>query len=148
MQRVADCIQAALRHQAAHVADAERVAAMAVAIWGNVDRALSPIIGKGGVTALFRRSVFLTLRAYPRLASVTAGDSRLDGVARLQTALSAQTGIVAATANCALLQAFCDLLSGLIGSALAEHLLQSAWDLLQSAWDTPSGGLTDPEHPP
>jgi hypothetical protein len=141
MHRVADRFQAALRERAAQGADAARIAEMAVATWRNVDIALSPIIGNGGVTALYRRSVYLTVRAYPWMAEVTVGDRPLDGLDTLQTALSRQTGVVAAAANCALLQTFCDLLSGLIGAQLTEHLLQSAWG-------TPSGGPSDQEHAP
>lgn len=137
---VADRFKAALRQQARQGVDAVRIAETAVSTWRNVDRALSPIIGKGGVTALYRRSVFLTVRAYPWIATVTVTDRpRHDWLDTLQTALSQQSESVAAAANCALLQTFCDLLSALIGAPLTEHLLQSAWD-------ASSGDLTDQEH--
>ena len=143
MQRDASYFQTTLRHQAAQGAEAARIAEMAIAAWRNVDTALSPIIGTGGVTALYRRSVFLTVRTYPWMATATenGGSLRLDGLDSLQSALAEQTGVIAAAANCALLQTFCDLLSGLIGAPLTEHLLQSAWD-------APSCGLTDQEHSP
>lgn len=141
MNRVADCLNAALRHQAEQGADAARIAQMAVSTWRNVDSVLSPVIGTGGVAALFKRSVFLSARPYPWMATVTIGNRPFDGLDTLQTALSHQTGVVAAAANGALLQTFCDLLGGLIGAPLTEHLLQSAWD-------AHSGGLTDQEHSP
>jgi hypothetical protein len=140
MHRVADCMLTALRHQSAQGADAASISETAVSTWRRVDAALSPIIGRSGVMALFRRSVFLTVGAYPWMVAVTAGDSRHDGLALLEQASSQQTGAVAAAANCALLQTFCDLLGGLIGAPLTERLLQSAWH-------GPSGDPTDQEHP-
>jgi hypothetical protein len=139
MHRVADCLQAAVRHQAARGADGAHIAAMAIATWRAVDEALSSIIGKSGFTALLRRSVFLTTGAYPWMSTVNVGDPRRNGLDTLHTTLAAQSGVAAAAANGMLLQTFCDLLSGLIGASLTDHLLQSARD-------APECGHTDQEH--
>jgi hypothetical protein len=139
MNRVADRLQAALRHQAAQGADAAHLADLAVKSWLDVESSLSSLIGRGGVSALFRRSVFLTMDAYPWLETVTAAEARHDGFGSLRTALARQPAPVAEAANGALLLSFCELLSGLIGAPLTEHLLQPAWDV-------PASGLTDQEH--
>lgn len=77
--------------------------------------------------------------AYPWMETVTAAEARHDGFGTLRTAMSGQSAPVAAAANGALLLAFCELLNGLIGAPLTEHLLQPALDV-------PSSGLTDQEH--
>lgn len=139
MNCAADRLQAALRHQAAQGADAAHIASMAATTWLGVESALSSMIGRGGVSALFRRSVFLTLHGYPWLETVTAAEARHDGFGSLRAALARQPVPVAVAANGALLLSFCELLSGLIGAPLTEHLLQPAWDV-------PASGHTDQEH--
>jgi hypothetical protein len=49
--------------------DAVRIADKAVAMWRNVDAALSPIIGQRGVAALFKRSLLQTVPALTPLVT-------------------------------------------------------------------------------
>jgi hypothetical protein len=99
-----------------------------VALCGEINTALAPVVGPHGVAALYRRSLFLTAQAHPGLAGLhesveTAMDvSALQ--ARLDTLSSEQAGIVGA----ALLQTFQELLESLVGRSLTERLLSSLWD--------------------
>ena len=114
--------------------DAVPIAALVVLKWRSIDNALSPIIGHGGVAALFKRSVSLTLHTYPWLAPLQEGADQPHNFAALQSALCRQPSAEAAAAAGALLQKFLDLLTHLIGDALTERLLRSIWD------DTSSDG--------
>jgi hypothetical protein len=138
-QRITAWVQAVLSQPAAEGADGARIADTAVATWRGVELALAPIIGMGGVAALYKRSLYLTRREFPWLDCTYAGDFHSEGLGRLQTALSQQAGVVAAAANGALLRTFCDLLTNLLGASLTERLLRSVWE-------DPSGGHTDQDN--
>jgi hypothetical protein len=117
-----------LTQLAADGADGQLIADRAVATWRDIDAALSPIIGRRGVAALFKRSVLL---AVPRHPSLVAADEDVDApgdFAALRARLSAQTAENAIAANGALLKTFVDLLTSLIGVSLTERLLQSVLD--------------------
>jgi hypothetical protein len=105
-----------------------RIADSAVAVWRELDATLSPIIGRRGVAALFKRSLLLTAPAHTSLVAAhwvveTEGD--FDS---LRTALKQQAVPNAIATNGALLQQFVDLLTTLIGESLTERLLQSVLD--------------------
>jgi hypothetical protein len=122
-------LQAILAQLALQDADAIRIADTAVAIWLRIDAALAPIIGHGGVAALYERCLYLTRIDHPWLLAahqhaLAAGQF----VETLRTALAQQTRTDAAVAIGALLQTFLDLLTSLIGAELTERLLQSVWD--------------------
>ena len=121
-------LQAILAQLAVQDADAVRIADTAVAIWLRIDAALSPIIGHGGVAALYERSLYLTRTDHPWLlaAHQRAPAAGQFGEA-LRVALAQQTRADAGVGIGALLQTFLDLLIGLIGSELTERLLQSVW---------------------
>ncbi|MEO8656316.1 MAG: hypothetical protein ABI409_19495, partial [Ramlibacter sp.] len=100
--------------------------------WTAIDGALSPIIGAGGVAALYRRSVHLVVPGHPWLAAAYEGALQPGDFAPLRTALSLQTGANAAAAHDAILQTFQDLLDNLIGQSLTQRLLQTARSHLQA----------------
>jgi hypothetical protein len=128
MQSEAGRIQAPIAELAAIAADAGRVAQAAAFTWREIHTVLSPVIGPGGVTALYQRSLYLTRTAHPCLAAVREDPLRPAEFTALQTALSQQTSANAAAANGALLQTFCDLLTNLIGASLTDRLLRSVRD--------------------
>ena len=128
MPRDAEHFQQDLARLASEGANSERIAYRAALAWRNLDVALSPIIGQGGVMALFRRSVSMTRTTHPRLASMQEEPDQLETFAALQAALSQQTGVDAAAGNSAVLRKFLDILTSLIGESLAERLLSSVWD--------------------
>ncbi len=124
MHSEAQGIQAVLTHLVEAGADAPRVADAAVAVWRSVDAALSPIVGERGVDALFKRSLYLQRDECPWLAAAHEVAPPGRDFQTLHAALAQRTGADAATANAALLLAFCDLLSTLIGAPLTERLLR------------------------
>jgi hypothetical protein len=129
MQSEALRIQATIADLAAINADAELVADVAASTWREIHVALAPVIGPGGVAALYQRAQHLNRGAYPWLAAVHE-DPLLPGeFAALQRALSLQTSAHIAAANGALLQSFSDLLTSLIGVSLTERLLRSVRNL-------------------
>jgi hypothetical protein len=113
----------------------------ATAIWRDLDSALSPVIGRAGVAALYRRSLQVSSARYPCLASAQAVGLWPGDLLVLSTVLSQQTGVGAASANGALLQCFSTLLAELIGPVLTERLIGFAHSPSRSghaAQDTPS----------
>lgn len=113
---------------AAEGATAKQVADEAVLKWRELDSALSPIIGKRGVTALYKRALHLIRADYPWLVAAHAGEFLFGDFVSLHTALTRQGGAVAASANLALYDSFYHLLISLIGLSLTERLLQSVQD--------------------
>ena len=111
---------------AAEGADATTIATEAVAAWREVHGVLAAIIGEPGVAAVFRRSLYLIRAEHAWLASVHESTTGADLMEPLHAALSKQTSSRAVSGNDALLRAFIDLLSNLIGSGLTQRLLISA----------------------
>jgi hypothetical protein len=107
---------------------AVQVADLAVSSWSRIDAALAPIIGHGGVDALFKRSLYLSRGAHPWLESAYAGALAPGDLGMLRAALQAQSDNDAAGAHVTVLRAFHDLLTNLIGAALTERLLTPVWD--------------------
>jgi hypothetical protein len=140
MQSEARRIQATIADLAAINADAERIAEVAASTWREMYAALSPVIGPGGVTALYQRSLYVTRADHPCLAVVRDEALRPGEFAALQLVLSQQSSAQVAAVNGALLQTFFDLLGNLIGVPLTERLLQSVRNL-------PSSGAAVPENP-
>jgi hypothetical protein len=122
-------IAAPLAHRVEKDAGAEQIAEEAVALWHEIDRALSPIIGKGGVAALYRRSLHVSGAVHPWLASSHEGAPMALDPAPLKLLLAKQSNADAASGSRAVLQAFHALLSTLIGAVLTEQLLGSVWSL-------------------
>jgi hypothetical protein len=116
-------------------ADSTQIATGAVLKWRLVDDALSPIVGHGGVVALFRRAVFLTRQSHAALALLPEAPDQPHDFAALQTLLSQQPSVEAAAIATALQHTFVDLLTHLIGESLTERLLRSVWDKTSSAND-------------
>lgn len=109
-------------------ASSERIASRAALAWRKVYAALSPIIGHGGVMALFKRSVSMMRTTHPWLASMQEEFEQSGDFVALQAAFSQQASAEAAAANRAVLQEFIDILTSLIGESLAERLLSPIWD--------------------
>jgi hypothetical protein len=129
MQSEASRIQATTADAAAVAADVARVAEVAGSTWREIHALLSPVVGPGGVAALYRRSLYITRAAYPDLAAVQEDALHPGEFAGLQLALSHQSAAYVVAANGALLQTFCGLLASLIGTSLTERLLRSVRNL-------------------
>ncbi|MES1980864.1 MAG: hypothetical protein V4443_00165 [Pseudomonadota bacterium] len=116
-------IQATLLRLVHEGADPEQIAGIITSTWRNIESALSPIIGARGVDALYKRSLYLIRTDYPWLGAVRDTVPLTGEFTALQSALSFQTSGHAVAANTALLQAFYDLLTNLIGVTLTDQLL-------------------------
>lgn len=110
-----------------------------MAVWREIDVALSPIIGHRGVAALFHRSLKLVSATHPWLAAGRGSVLDVVDPAALGAALQQQTVSVAADGGAALFQSFHDLLSSLVGASLTNRLLHSVWT--SSAGDPPAQDL-------
>jgi hypothetical protein len=108
-------------------ATATQIADAMVSAWQEIDVALSPLIGKGGVAALYKRTLFLTTPAHPWLAGIHEGTTAAIDLWALKSVIAKQSGVVAAAGGGALLQTFYELLTSLVGPSLTERLLRSVW---------------------
>jgi len=107
-------------------ADAAEVAAVVTRALGAMAAKLSPIVGKAGVVALYKRSIHLASPAYPWLSS--SGDARDEiDLAALGSSLAGQGAAGAAEAGAAVVETFRDLLGSLVGIDLTHRLLHSVW---------------------
>jgi hypothetical protein len=105
--------------------DAVQIADGTIAVWYDIIAALTSIIGRQGVAALYDRSVVLTARSYPWLEGSRAGNDHSVDLDGLRAVIARQNTDDAATASGELLQTFYEVLLNLIGPALCEQLLAS-----------------------
>jgi len=105
---------------------AQFIATAAVARWETIVEVLTPILGHRGVAALYRRTLNVAGSAHPCLIDAHESDEPV-GFKRLRRVLAQQDPDAAAAATDASLQTFRELLDSLIGSALSQRLLGSAW---------------------
>jgi hypothetical protein len=108
-------------------ANTAKLADAAVARWHAIDAALSPIIGKLGVAALYHRSLFLASKSHPWLAHERASDVLGMDLPALRTVLVGRDANEIAEASATLLESFLKLLASLVGPSLAERLLGPLW---------------------
>ncbi len=114
---------AALMRRADGGADASAIADAIIAAWQEIDGALSPIIGQRAVAALYLRGVALIGHDYPWLSGTHEDMATLQDREAMRSALAQQPGPEAAAGGGAALQAFFELLAGLIGLGLTQRLL-------------------------
>ena len=123
---------AALAHWLGEGADAARIADAVVMAWQEIDAVLAPILGEGGVAALYRRSLYLTGLTHPWLSHMHKGDQTVMDHAELKSAITQQSSADASIAGGTLLQTFNGLLASMVGPALTERLLRPVWNHLLS----------------
>lgn len=111
-----------------------QIADVIVSTLQDIDAALSPVIGKGGVGALYKRSLYLVAAAHPSLAGLHDGAPTALDMAALKSALALQSGGDVANAGGALLQAFYELLASLVGPSLTDRLLRPTWAKFLADW--------------
>jgi len=119
-------IAAALTRKAEDGADARQIAAAVTTAMGAIETSLKPIIGKGGVVAMYRRSLLLVGSSHSWLTGSDSTRNAID-LAALRSLLAQRGASDAASAGGALLQTFCDLLASLVGNSLSERLLRNVW---------------------
>ena len=104
-------------------ADAAQIASAVIGLWNEIDDALTPIIGAGGVVALYQRSLQLSAASHPWLAVKADGGDP----SNLKTLLAKQSAVEAAAGGSAFLHTFQSLLTSLIGPSLTERVLRPVW---------------------
>jgi hypothetical protein len=109
--------------------DASFVADAIGCAWADMELALSPVLGRRGVAALYKRSLHLNVAAYPWLALVPEGTDNALAIdlLPLRSILARQSGADAAEVGAVLIHTFIELLSSLMGASLSERLLDSVW---------------------
>jgi len=129
-------IVASLAHRVGPTADIARIAQAIISTLRDMDLALTPIIGKQGLAALFRRSLHLCVSLHPRLSrTYDKVQSGMDLTA-LKSLIVEQSDADALFFGEVLLTTFYELLTTLIGPSLTERLLRGMWE--PSLSDTPS----------
>lgn len=99
-----------------------------VAICEEIGAALTPIIGPRGVAALYKRSLYLTAQTHPALLGLQEKVQAAMDPSPLMAALAPLGDAEATRIGGALLIAFYELISSLVGPSLTERLLRSLWD--------------------
>jgi hypothetical protein len=108
-------------------ANAAQIAALMVGLWQEIEHSLSPIIGKRGVAALYRRSLYLTGVGHAWLASASDGVATSLDLVALHALFAQQTPAAGMAAGGALLQTFYELLASMVGPSLTARLLRGVW---------------------
>ena len=121
-----DAVRTALLALARQGDNEGQVAASALALWRRIEVELSPVLGPGGVAALYRRSLHRAGAQHAALAGVHAATAQVDDFDPFHRALACLSHTDAVATSRSLMQAFCELLTGLIGDALTERLLKPA----------------------
>jgi hypothetical protein len=112
-----------LSQRSASNPDAAETADALISVWQDIAAALHSIIGRQGIAALFDRSVSLTSKRHPWLASLRAdADNSVDSAA-LRSVVAQRSANDAGAGASEFLQTFYDVLVSLIGPALCEQLL-------------------------
>ena len=130
-------VDSVLRHIAVEGRGIEAICDRTVALWTEVARALVPIIGQGGMSALYDRALHLAASTHPWLEDARSADAGSGSpvFAMLARATSGQSVDAAIAAVTTLFETFDRLLVNLIGASLTARLLQPVWDV-------PSAGPT------
>jgi hypothetical protein len=116
-------IAALLSQRSGDKPDAAESADAMISVWQDIAAALHSIIGSQGIAALYERSISLTSKKYPWLASSRTGDGNSVDSAALRPVVARQSDSDAAAGASEFLETFYDVLVGLIGPALCEQLL-------------------------
>jgi hypothetical protein len=112
-----------LVHRLGPDADVAHIADAMVSMWQQIDVAMSPVVGRGGLAALYGRALSLAGSAHPWLAPTGQPLQATMDLAALRSVLATQTSAEAASGCAAFLEAFHGLLNSLIGSSLTSQLL-------------------------
>ncbi len=106
----------------------DNVADIAITQWELIATQIISIIGEGGFSALYLRSVHLAQTTFPWLPSNSLSLQTDARFAHLKTSLEGQAPAQASAANSLLVITLTDILATLIGEGLIIRILHSAWD--------------------
>jgi hypothetical protein len=118
-----------LAQQAGTEADPPAVAAAARRLCKDFAQHLTPLIGDGGVAAIYGRSLQLAERRFPRFAPPPPRGSGQDGdpFTHVQHFLEHQDPVVAIRAAVTVLAIASEVLASFIGETLTRLLLHETW---------------------
>jgi hypothetical protein len=116
-----------LTMEAGPEANAAAIAAAAQRLCEQLARQVTPLIGDRGVAAIYARSLQLTQRQFPALATIPASGNLHGLFADGRRSLEQQEPTVATAAAVAMLATLTDVLASLIGEGLTTRLLREAW---------------------
>ncbi|HYQ92475.1 MAG TPA: hypothetical protein VES89_10480 [Candidatus Competibacteraceae bacterium] len=105
----------------------EQVADAAISLWEKLATEIISIVGEGGFTSLYARSVFLAQSSFPWLAASSLAPQTDHRFEQLRICLAEQPPAHASEASRLLLITFTDILASLIGERLTASILRSAW---------------------
>ena len=105
----------------------EAVVQTSLRLWELLAPELISIIGEGGFTPLYARSIRLACKQHAWLAQQGVRPSGKERFTELRNGLQAQDPAHSRQASLDLFIIFLDLLASLIGEELTTHLLHSAW---------------------
>jgi len=105
----------------------ENVASAAIDLWELMATQIISIVGAGGFSSLYMRSLFLVRPTFPWLADCSLSPQADVRFANLRICFEGQTPVQASAANSLLLIKFTDILASLIGEGLTTSILRSAW---------------------
>jgi hypothetical protein len=108
-------------------ANASAVADATVRTWMRAAAELAPLIGQGGVRALYERSLHLTRAIHPWLPEAEQSVQTDATFSALKAGLQKGEPEDALEASTAFLIAYTDLLSKLIGETLTMRLVDASW---------------------
>ncbi len=112
-------------------AGSTQVADTVVAIWTEIERELTPIIGTRGIAALHGRSLFLASKTHPWLGGGPDGVQTAMNLSALRATVAAQVADEALAGGHTLLEVFDGLLTSMVGAGLTARLLRNVWDIPQ-----------------
>jgi hypothetical protein len=116
-----------LARQAGTGADAPAVAAAARRLCEDFAQHLSPLIGDGGVAAIYGRSLQLAERRFPGLAPARASGQDREPFTHVHHFLEHQDPVVAIRAAVTVLAIASEVLASFIGETLTRLLLHETW---------------------
>jgi len=100
---------------------------IAIGLWEKLAIELVGIIGQGGFSSLYARSVFLSQSRFPWLIDSASLNKANQPLGELRTKFAGRTFEEISEANILLLHTFTDILATLIGEELTSNILRSAW---------------------
>jgi len=116
-----------LARQAGTGIDARAVGAAARRLCEQFARHVTPLIGDGGVAAIYGRSLQVAERRFPGFAPARASGQGGDPFTHVQHFLEHQDPVVAARAAVTVLAIASEVLASFIGETLTRLLLHETW---------------------
>jgi hypothetical protein len=113
-----------LASQVAEAENSEQIVSLLILRFRMISDALGPVIGHGGVTALFERSLYIVGDRYAWIQDLRIHANTGKAFSSIAPVFALRTMQEAADAAVLIVSEFCDLLAGMVGYSLSERLLR------------------------